>query len=333
MGGGRGQAESLLREVSEERDGQRLDNFLARECGKAPRALLYRLIRSGQVRVNGKRAKADTRLVAGDVLRLPPLLHGINKKRAARAQHSPPPTLDMRVLFEGEGLLAVDKPAGIAVHGGSGVSFGVIERLRQTRGDKYLELAHRLDRDTSGVLLLATKPSALRAAQKLWRERKVNKIYNAAVFGVWRREHRRIELPLRKERRADGARMAKVGEDGAEAVTVTRLLRQFPDAALLSARIVTGRTHQIRAHCAAAGLPIIGDGKYGDFAKNREVFADMPSLRRLFLHARELSFELPDAGEIRIESPLPEVFAELEQRLSNFKPPPFGRGQGAGTQL
>ena len=304
----------MLREVSEERDGQRLDNFLARECGKAPRALLYRLIRSGQVRVNGKRAKADTRLVAGDVLRLPPLLHGINKKRAAAQNKTPPPTLDMRVLFEGAGLLAVDKPAGIAVHGGSGVSFGVIERLRQTRGDKYLELAHRLDRDTSGVLLLATKPSALRAAQKLWRERKVNKIYNAAVFGVWRREHRRIELPLKRERRADGARMAKVdNEHGAAAVTVTRLIRQFPEAALLSARIITGRTHQVRAHFAAAGLPIIGDGKYGDFKKNRMVTSDAPSLRRLFLHARELSFELPDAGEIRIESPLPEVFGELEK--------------------
>ena len=317
----------LVRVVSQERDGQRLDNFLARECGKTPRALLYRLIRSGQVRINGKRAKPDSRLVAGDKLRLPPLLNDINNRRTCARDSiaAAAPPLQMRVLYENGGLLAVDKPPGLAVHGGSGAAFGVIERLRQTRTDNYLELAHRLDRDTSGVLLLATKPSALRAVQKLWRERKVKKIYNAAVFGEWRREYRRIDMPLKRTRREDGAKMAQVAADGMESLTIARLVRQLPGAALLSAQIITGRTHQLRAHFAAAGMPIIGDGKYGDFAKNRAITIGMPILRRLFLHAHRLSFDLPDGESVLIESPLPSAFDTLEKKFIIPAPAMQGR--------
>lgn len=308
--------DELLRIVAEEYDGQRVDNFLARECGRIPRALVHRLIRSGQVRINGRRAKADTRLVAGDKLRLPPLLHNINNTRIAKreSKQSAAPKLELKVLYEAGGLLAVDKPCGIAVHGGSGASFGVIERLRQTRADKYLELAHRLDRDTSGALLLASKPSALKAVQKLWRERKVRKFYHLAVFGEWRRAHRFINLPLVKTRRADGAKMAQVSDDGAEAITKARLTKQLPAAAMVNAQIITGRTHQLRAHFAAAGLPIIGDDKYGDFAKNRALFRAHQKLpRRLFLHAHQLIFTLPDGDEIMIESPPPPAFARLEE--------------------
>lgn len=310
--------DELLRVVDEGYGGQRLDNFLLRECGHIPRGLLYRLIRSGQVRINGGRAKADTRLVVGDVLRLPPLLHNINNERAAKKEQTQAaaPKLEMKVLYEQGGLLAVDKPCGLAVHGGSGGRFGVIERLRRTRADKYLELAHRLDRDTSGALLLASKPSALKVVQKLWRERKVRKLYHLATFGEWRRAHRLINIPLKKTRRADGARIAKVADDGAEAITKARLLRQLPGAAMVQARIITGRTHQLRAHFAAAGLPIIGDDKYGDFAMNRALFRACPKLpRRLFLHAHQLIFTLPDGDEVMIESPLPDDFLMLDDSL------------------
>ncbi len=322
----------MVRIVAEEYGGQRLDNFLARECGRTPKALLYRLIRSGQVRINGRRAKPDARLVAGDKLRFPPLLHNIGNLRAAQKSRlqNAAPKLEMKVLYEKGGLLAVDKPSGLAVHGGSGARFGVIERLRQTRADNYLELAHRLDRDTSGALLLATKPSALRAVQKLWRERKVRKLYNVAVFGEWRRAHRLLDMPLRRMRREDGARMAEVSDDGAEAITKARLVRQLPGAAILEAQIITGRTHQLRAHFAAAGLPIIGDDKYGDFAKNRALRtnragAGMHVLRRLFLHAHLLAFALPDGDEVEIESPLPPAFALLEECLLNGGELPVNR--------
>lgn len=310
----------MVRVVDGGYDGQRLDNFLARECGGGrggvPKPLIYKLIRSGQVRVNGRRAKPDARLVSGDKLRLPPLLHHIGNTRAAikTRTEKAAPALAITILYENGGLLAVDKPCGLAVHGGSGARFGVIERLRQTRNDKYLELAHRLDRDTSGALLLATKPSALRMVQKLWRERKVRKHYHAAVFGEWRRAHRLINLPLRRARTEGGIRVAKISNEGegAQAITKARLLRQLPGAAMVEAQIITGRMHQIRAHFAAAGLPVIGDDKYGDFAKNRAIIRACPALpRRLFLHACQLAFVMPDGEEVVIDSPLPAAFEQL----------------------
>ncbi len=321
MGGSLAGAEVLT--VAEEREGQRLDNFLLRECKKTPRDLLYRLIRSGQVRINGRRAKPDSRVASGDRLRLPPVLCGLQKERAARntvraekAARADSEFAPLPVLFEENGFLAVEKPAGLAVHGGSGIAFGVIERLRQKRGDRFLELVHRLDRETSGALLLATKPSALRAAQKLWRERKVEKTYRAALFGEWQKKHRRIALPLRRVRQKDGARMAAVDAAGAEAVTVSRLLSQKRGAAFVRAQILTGRTHQLRAHFAAAGLPIVGDRKYGDFAQNRALARAAPALRRMFLHAERLAFSLPGGGDVIVESPPPPEFAELEEQFN-----------------
>ena len=293
-----------------ESEDQRVDNFLMRECKGVPRSHIYRILRTGQVRVNSRRVDATYRLHAGDRVRIPPLRLG-REKLAATA-----PAVDLPVAYEDDALLVVDKPAGMAVHGGSGISFGVIECMRVARPAlKFLELAHRLDRETSGLLLLAKKRSALTAVHAALREGRVYKRYLTLVAGEFERKERSVALPLRKFLTREGERRVSVDRrEGREARTRFHRLRTVGGFTLLSAEIDTGRTHQIRVHLAHLGYPIAGDDKYGDFALNRELAKQ--GLRRMFLHAQELRLRHPVTGsELRLESPLPPELVEFLGRL------------------
>ena len=281
-------------------DGQRLDNFLLREWRGVPRSHIYRLLRVGRVRLNTAKARPDSRLAAGD--RLDFLSLPVRESPPSR----PARALRLPALYEDDALLAVDKPGGIAVHGGSGVAHGVIERLRLQHPS--LELVHRLDRGTSGVLLLAKKRSALRSLQSDWRRRRVQKQYAALCFGVWREECREIDRPLKRVVEGDQNRRVIVSEEGKTATTRTRILRQWRKSALVAAEIATGRTHQLRVHLAHVGLPIVGDDKYGAFSDNRK----MAGLghERLFLHAERLIFTHPVTGKRQtVVAPPPADFS------------------------
>ena len=284
-------------------EGQRLDNFLLRELKGVPKTHVYRIIRSGEVRVNRGRASADTRLQAGDVVRVPPL-----RLPAVKAQPAAP-ARQFAVLLEDEHLIALDKPAGVAVHGGSGVSFGVIEQLRQARPQaRFLELVHRLDRETSGILLVAKKRSALVALQDQFRERETGKTYLALALGEWPARRKVIDVPLHKYLQADGERRVRVvaadDPQGMRAISLVRVAQKCAGFSLLEVTIRTGRTHQIRVHLASQGHPIAGDDKYGDFAVNRQLQKD--GLKRMFLHAWRLKFTHPASGEaVELHSPLP----------------------------
>ena len=299
--------------VGDESAGQRLDNYLLRILKSVPKTHVYRVIRSGEVRVNKGRADADTRVALGDVIRVPPV-------QVPNKPQTVVPAREFAVLLEDDHLLAVNKPAGVAVHGGSGVSFGVIEQLRMARPDaRFLELVHRLDRDTSGVLLLAKKRSALTALQNQFRARETGKVYAALVFGAWPAKLKVIDLPLHKTHDAAGERHVRVvspaHSDGLRSITLVKVLQQQAQTTLLDVTIKTGRTHQIRVHLAHAGHPIVGDPKYGDFVRNK-AFARQHQLSRMFLHARQLAFNHPDSGErITLAAPLPVDFATLSQAL------------------
>jgi len=284
-------------------DGQRLDNFLLRELKGVPKTHVYRIIRSGEVRVNRGRASADTRLQAGDSVRVPPL-------RLPAPDHKPAaPARQFAVLLEDEHLLAIDKPSGVAVHGGSGVSFGVIEQLRQARPEAgFLELVHRLDRETSGILLIAKRRSALVALQEQFRDRETGKTYLALAAVAWPARRKVIDVPLHKFLQTDGERRVRVVErgdpNGMRAISLVRVSRSLGRFSLLEVTIRTGRTHQIRVHLASQGHPIAGDDKYGDFALNREWQRE--GLRRMFLHAWRLKFTHPASGEtVELASALP----------------------------
>jgi 23S rRNA pseudouridine955/2504/2580 synthase len=291
--------------VGEESAGQRLDNFLLRVLKGVPKTHVYRVIRSGEVRVNRSRAAADARLASGDEVRIPPMRLPSVDSAAVTA-----PAREFPVLFEDEALLAIDKPAGVAVHGGSGVSFGVIEQLRRARPQaRFLELVHRLDKQTSGVLLLAKKRSALTALQQQFRRRGPAKVYGALVLGRWPPSLRVLDDALLKTTSAAGDRHVRVAEPGHEAarrsVTLVKLVRHLDGFSLLDVTLQTGRTHQIRVHLAHAGHPIVGDDKYGDFAANKAL-AKAWRFDRMFLHARELGFDHPSSGErITLAAPLP----------------------------
>ena len=315
--------------VDEEDAGQRLDNFLMRHLKGVPKTHIYRIIRSGEVRINKGRATADRRIEAGDQVRLPPVRTSAraDAKAHAVAQGTPAmggparpaPAREFPILFEDDWLLAVDKPAGVAVHGGSGVSFGVIEQLRMARPQaRFLELVHRLDRETSGILLVAKKRSALKKLQDQFRERETGKTYLALVVGQWPARHKVLDKPLRKYLLPDGERRVQVvtkdHPDAMEALTLVKLARATGAYSLLEVTIKTGRTHQIRVHLAAEGMPIVGDEKYGDFDLNKSLQragVDVP-LRRMFLHAWRLQFSHPDSGE-RIQ-----LAAEIPPELSLF---------------
>src|SRR5262245_42636060 len=297
-------------EVDSSSEGQRVDNFLMRVCKGVPRSHIYRVLRTGEVRVNSRRVDATYRLRPGDRVRIPPL------RRADRAAKSAPPKAPLPpVVHEDDALLVIDKPSGLAVHGGSGVSFGVIERFRAARPHlRFLELAHRLDRDTSGLLILAKKRSALTALHSALREGRVRKRYFVLVVGAWRDEERRVELPLRKYVTPSGERRVSVHREGRESQTVFRRERSLRNFTLLSADLLTGRTHQIRVQLAHLGFPVAGDDKYGDFERNREL--SKQGLGRLFLHAAELEFLHPASGEtVQLSSPLPQPLARFLESL------------------
>jgi 23S rRNA pseudouridine955/2504/2580 synthase len=309
--------------VDEESAGQRLDNFLIRHLKGVPKTHVYRIIRSGEVRVNKGRASADTRIEMGDVVRLPPVR--ISDKVAEKAAR-PAPGREFPLLLEDDALMAIDKPAGVAVHGGSGVSFGVIEQLRQARPmAKLLELVHRLDRETSGILLVAKKRSALKHLQDQFRERETGKTYLALVQGSWPEKLKVIDSALHKYLLPDGERRVKLttneDPDGMRSITLVKVAERLVGCTLLEVTIKTGRTHQIRVHLASQGHPIAGDDKYGDFEWNKSL--QKQGLKRMFLHAWRLQFTHPATSKrIELKSNLPpELQLYVNHAKSKSAPP------------
>lgn len=305
--------------IDEGSAGQRLDNFLLKVLKGVPKTHVYRIVRSGEVRVNKGRASADTRLELGDEVRVPPV-------RVAEKPAVPPaPAREFPVLFEDEHLLAVDKPAGVAVHGGSGVSFGVIEQLRRARPQaRFLELVHRLDKETSGILLLAKKRSALTALQDQFRQRETGKTYAALVIGAWPASKKVIDVPLHKYLDAEGERRVRAvsptADEGRRSITLVKVAAAYDGYTLLDVTIKTGRTHQIRVHLAHEGHPIVGDPKYGDFSLNKALargeLLEGHRFARMFLHARRLRFEHPASGEtIELEAALPADCVDFLKHL------------------
>jgi 23S rRNA pseudouridine955/2504/2580 synthase len=302
--------------ISVEEADQRIDNFLIRICKGVPKSHIYRVLRSGEVRVNKGRIDQTYRLREGDIVRIPPV-------RLAERSTAAVPGTEFAILFEDSHLLIIDKPAGTAVHGGSGVSYGVIEQLRASRPDaKFLELVHRLDRETSGVLLLAKRRSALTNLHEQIREGEIDKRYLALVHGDWKNQRQHVKLPLFKYTTPEGERRVRVQSDGMASHTVFSLLRKYDEYALLEAELKTGRTHQIRVHLASSGFPIAGDDKYGDFALNRalqKAEGTRVALKRMFLHAFQVTFIHPDTGNpMTLKASLP---ADCERFLRSLEAP------------
>ena len=291
-----------LQEVDEGSADQRIDNYLIRLLKGVPRSHVYRILRSGQVRVNSRRVDATYRLQPGDRVRVPPVRTAAPSRRAEQAPATP--NFVPRTLFEDDWLLAIDKPSGLAVHGGSGISRGVVELLRQSGGPPFLELVHRLDKETSGVLLLAKKRGALTRMHQMLREGSVEKRYLTLVRGRWRDARRRVTLPLHKFVTASGERRVSVQAGGQDSDTVFTLVERLTEFSLLEALLGTGRTHQIRVQLAHLDHPIAGDDKYGDFELNRALAR--LGLKRMFLHAWRLGFEHPITGaRVDLTAPLP----------------------------
>ncbi|MEE4143318.1 MAG: 23S rRNA pseudouridine(955/2504/2580) synthase RluC [Halieaceae bacterium] len=301
--------------VGEDSVGQRLDNFLIRELRGVPKTRLYRALRKGEIRVNKGRVKADYRLSEGDVVRIPPL------RRPSPTEPAPVPRywaeqIQQRIIYEDDNLLVINKPSGIAVHGGSGLSFGLIESLRQMRpADRYLELVHRLDRDTSGLIMVARRPAMLRELHRQLREDRVDKRYLALVAGSWPRSLRVVEAPLEKNVLQSGERMVRVARDGKRSVTEFAVVERFDRATLVEAKPVTGRTHQIRVHARHAGFPLLGDDKYSD--ENTAALCRDLGLQRLFLHARSLRLTLPEQGLLELSAPLDIELENILDKLRN----------------
>lgn len=300
--------------VDENSAGQRIDNFLAKTLKGVPKSHIYRILRSGEVRVNSKRVDASYKLLLDDVVRIPPV------RVAEKTMASPGPSsqhIGQYVIFEDEALLVVDKPAGYAVHGGSGVSRGVIEQLRLERPRaKFLELVHRLDRETSGILLLAKKRAALVSLHEAIRNNQTDKRYLMLVHGDWTEKKKRVILPLHKYVLPSGERRVAVQEDGQISETNFFLRQRYGEFSLLEAQLVTGRTHQLRVQLSHLGFPIAGDDKYGDFNVNKAMHKR--GLKRMFLHSWETSLRHPVSGEkLKLTAPLPP---ELEKFLKLLEP-------------
>jgi 23S rRNA pseudouridine955/2504/2580 synthase len=321
-------------EVSAEEAGQRLDNYVQKRLAELPRSRIYRVIRKGEVRVNGKRAGPETRLNASDKIRIPPVRPAPAATAAKPARPSQELLARIReaIVYEDAKLLVLDKPAGIAVHGGSGVNFGVIEALRALRPEESLELVHRLDRDTSGCLLIARRSAALRSLHALLREEGFEKRYLALLQGKWDLGQKRIDAPLRTDTRVGGERTVRVGAAGKASVSTFRPVQFFgKTATLVEVTLETGRTHQIRVHAQHAGHPVAGDEKYGAAAFNEAMRA--LGLRRMFLHASSVSFTWPQGGEFSVNTPLPpELGAVLDQLGAMKKPGAHRRARAAGSQ-
>ena len=297
-------------------EGQRIDNYLLKILKGAPKSYIYRILRKGEVRVNKGRIKADYRIQVGDEIRIPPM-------RLAESGKAPEPgvnvknTLENAVIFEDNRLLILNKPSGMAVHGGSGLSFGVIETLRSIKPqERQLELVHRLDRDTSGCLVIAKKRSALRSLHELLRSNRVDKRYLLLVSGSWTQDRVEVNQPLKKNTLQGGERVVRISEDGKPAITQFRVIERFKNAMLVEAKLLTGRTHQIRVHAAYLGTPILGDTKYGDTEKNKAM--RQSGLKRLFLHAASLRFRMPDdKQDIFVQAPLDADLEKLLEVLRN----------------
>ena len=296
--------------VDDSNAGQRIDNYLLRLCKGVPKSHVYRILRSGEVRVNGGRVAPTYRVVEGDEIRIPPI-------RLAQPDYVAPVPAGkaLPVVFEDDAFLVVDKPSGKAVHGGSGISFGVIEQLRSQRPEaRMLELAHRIDRDTSGLLIVAKKRAALKALHDMMREAQIEKHYLTLVAGRWNNALQHIKAPLYKYLTADGERRVRVSDEGKPSHSIVRLVKRWPGYSLLDVELKTGRTHQIRVHLAHLGFPLCGDDKYGDFERNKRLEAT--GLKRMFLHAAKLSFAHPLTGApLVLESALPEELASFIERL------------------
>lgn len=304
--------------IDEGGDGQRVDNFLAKILKGVPKSHIYRILRSGEVRVNSKRVEASSKLALGDQIRVPPV-------RMMQADAPPIPQgpvtskFENAVLFEDEAILVLNKPAGFAVHGGSGISRGVIEQLRLERPHaKFLELVHRLDRDTSGVLLLAKKRSALVALHDAIRNNQTDKRYLVLVQGQWKDQKRKVKLPLHKYVLPSGERRVSVQDDGQDSETIFYLRKPMGEFTLLEAQLVTGRTHQLRVQLAHLGFPILGDDKYGDFELNKAL--QKRGLKRMFLHSAETVLRHPLSGEkLKLIAPLPKELERFFEVLQSQK--------------
>ncbi|MCG7916322.1 MAG: 23S rRNA pseudouridine(955/2504/2580) synthase RluC [Candidatus Thiodiazotropha taylori] len=304
-------------DITQEEAGQRIDNYLMRQLKGAPKSYVYRILRKGEVRVNKGRVKAHYKLNSGDSIRLPPMRLSTKPDQGGRISDNLLDLLRNAVIYEDERILVVNKPSGLAVHGGSGVNFGVIEILRQLRPDeKHLELVHRLDRDTSGCLLISKKRSALRTLHELIRENRIDKRYLTLLQGSWRKGVQTVEMPLNKNTLQGGERVVRVDAEGKPSKTIFRRVERFAEATLVEAELITGRTHQIRVHSQWLGSPVLGDQKYGDATANR-AFRDK-GLKRLFLHAYKIGLRWP--GEKRpmvIEAPLPEALSQVLAKLKD----------------
>ena len=308
--------------VAEHEAGQRLDNYLIKILKGVPKSHIHRIIRAGEVRLNKKRCKPDSRIQTGDLLRIPPV-RTAEKQRSSENRAQAVPAREFTIIYEDDALLVIDKPAGTAVHGGSGVSFGVIEQIRRAR---YLELVHRLDKDTSGLLMIAKKRSALVKLHEAIRNDHPKKIYLALGVGKLPNDSFHVKLPLFKYTGAQGEKMVRVSEDGQSAHTIFRVLNRFSDdllhqvglshLTLVQATLKTGRTHQIRVHLQSQHCPIAGDERYGDYQANKRL--QKLGLKRMFLHAAELHLDHPLTGEkLILKAPLPQDLAQFVLMLEN----------------
>ena len=312
--------------VAEHEAGQRLDNYLIKILKGVPKSHIHRIIRAGEVRLNKKRCKPDSRIQTGDLLRIPPV-RTAEKQRSSENRAQAVPAREFTIIHEDDALLVIDKPAGIAVHGGSGVSFGVIEQIRRARPEaRYLELVHRLDKDTSGLLMIAKKRSALVKLHEAIRNDHPKKIYLALGVGKLPNDSFHVKLPLFKYTGAQGEKMVRVSEDGQSAHTIFRVLNRFSDdllhqvglshLTLVQATLKTGRTHQIRVHLQSQHCPIAGDERYGDYQANKRL--QKLGLKRMFLHAAELHLDHPLTGEkLILKAPLPQDLAQFVLMLEN----------------
>ena len=314
--------------VAEHEAGQRLDNYLIKILKGVPKSHIHRIIRAGEVRLNKKRCKPDSRIQTGDLLRIPPV-RTAEKQRSSENRAQAVPAREFTIIYEDDALLVIDKPAGTAVHGGSGVSFGVIEQIRRARPEaRYLELVHRLDKDTSGLLMIAKKRSALVKLHEAIRNDHPKKIYLALGVGKLPNDSFHVKLPLFKYTGAQGEKMVRVSEDGQFAHTIFRVLNRFSDdllhqvglshLTLVQATLKTGRTHQIRVHLQSQQCPIAGDERYGDYQANKRL--QKLGLKRMFLHAAELHLDHPLTGEkLILKAPLPQDLAQFVLMLENAR--------------
>jgi 23S rRNA pseudouridine955/2504/2580 synthase len=301
-------------DIDADRAGQRIDNFLLATLKGVPKSRIYRILRKGEVRVNKSRAKPEYKLQSGDIVRIPPV-HLPEEKHIPQASQNLTTLIEESILYEDKSLIILNKPSGLAVHGGSGISLGLIETMRQIRPqEKALELVHRLDRDTSGCIMIAKKRSLLRYLHEQLREGTIQKFYHALVIGQWPDQMREVNAPLKKNELSSGERIVRVDSSGKQSRTLFRVLQRYDSCSLVEAKPITGRTHQIRVHAQYGGHGLVGDNKYGDDEFNK--LMKSKGVKRLFLHAAALEVQLPNERKpLFIEAPLEPSLANALARL------------------